>query len=497
MARELYIFWMAAEITFKFIHQSKIMKIKIICLLLLNFPFFVFSQSEARTTRTLEECIDLALKNNLDLKQSLLNQKTSDINFRQNKNALLPTINGNYNLGVSNGRSIDPFTNAFVNEQLTFSNAGLGLDATIFNGFRLINSWKQAKLNLKAAEMETEAAKQALILNVTLTYLQVLKAQDLVKLAKARVASTQGQLNRLRSLYEEESGNPAEYRDLQGQMAVDASNFVESENALEAEVINLNTLINANEEITVAILDQKLEIKKYRYTPNDVYMQALEVFPTVKASSLNLDAASKGVAVARAQYTPEISLFANLNTNYSSAARLYNEVGTSTVETNDFVTINNENFAVFTEQSNFKNEEIPYNDQFDNNLNSAVGVAITVPIFNGFRAKNNVALEKIKKEEALTALEITKLNLKQSVKQSYSAMQTAFERYKLLQDQVEAYKESFRINEIRFNNGISNSVDYVISKNNLDNAQISLANVGYEYLLRVRVLEYYRGGLQY
>jgi outer membrane protein len=369
------------------------------------------------------------------------------------------------------------------------------LDATIFNGFKLINSWKQAKLNLQAAEMETEAAKQALILEVTLTYLQVLNAQDLVKLAKARLGTTQDQLNRLKVLYEEETGNPAEYRDLQGQMAADASNLVKSENTLEAEIINLNTLVNPKEEITVATLNQDLDIEKYTYTVDEVYMQALNVFPTVKASDLDVKAANKGVAVARSQYIPEISPFANLNTNYSSAARLFTETGSSIVETGDFVTINNQNFAVNTEQSTFKDEEIPYNDQFDNNLNSSIGVAVTVPIFNGFRAKNNVAIQKIKKEEAQTALENTKLNLQQAVKQSYNAMKAAYDRYTFLQDQMKAYQESFRINEIRFNNGVSNSVEYIISKNNFDNAQINLANVGYEYLLRVRVLEYYRIGL--
>ena len=469
------------------------MKHTIICFFFFILPIMVFPQDEERAVRTLEECIDLALKNNLDLKQSLLSEKTSDINFRQNKNALLPTINGNYNLGVLNGRSIDPFTNAFVNERITFSNVGLGLDATVFNGFRLINSWKQAKLNLKAAEMETETAKQSLILKVTLNYLQVLNSQDLVKLAKARIITTQGQMDRLKALYEEDTGNPAEFRDLQGQMASDASNFAESENELETKILNLNTLINADEEITVATLHQKLDIELYAYTANEVYSQALDVFPSVKASNLSLKAAEKGVSVARSQYTPEISLFANLNTNYSSAARLFNETGTSIVETGDFVTIDNQDFQVFTEQPNFTNDEISYSDQFDNNLNSSVGVAVTVPIFNGFRAKNNVALEKIKKEEAQTALEMTKLDLYQSVKQSYNTMQTAFERYRLLQEQVNAYNESFRINEIRFNNGVSNSVEYIISKNNLENAQINLSNVGYEYLLRVKVLEYYRG----
>ncbi|WP_339697248.1 TolC family protein [uncultured Marixanthomonas sp.] len=456
---------------------------------------FLFSQTEERTAHTLAECIDLAIKNNLDLKTTRLSKETQDVNFKQSKNALLPNINGSYNLGVSSGRSIDPFTNGIINQELTFSNAGLALDAIVFNGFRLINSWKQAKLNLESAEMEVEAAKQALILNVTLTYLQVLNAQDLVKLAESRLKTTQGQLDRLKSLYEEETGNPAEYRDLQGQLAMDAANIAVNKNTLENELINLNTLVNTNKAITVAPLNVQLDFEGYNHKAQEVYEKALQVFPTVKASGLSLEAAEKGVAVARSQYIPEISFFANLNTNYSSAARLFNEMGTSIVETGEFVTINNQDYSIFTEEINFTSGKIPYRDQFDNNLNSSIGVAVSVPIFNGFRAKNNVALEKIKKEEAQTAFELTKQNLKQSINQSYSAMQTAFQRYKLLQDQVKAYQESFRINEIGFNNGVSNSVEYIISKNNLDNAETNLANVKYEYALRVKVLEYYQGNI--
>lgn len=453
------------------------------------------AQTEQRTAITLEECISLAIDNNLDLKTTKLNQETWDVNFKQNKNALLPNVNGSYNLGVSNGRSIDPFTNGIVNQELTFSSASLGLDLVAFNGFRLLNRWKQAKLNLKSAEMEVEAARQSLILNVTLTYLQVLNAQDLVKLAESRLKTTQSQLDRLQSFYEEETGNPAEYHDLQGQLALDASNIIESKNNLENELINLNILVNSEEAVTVAPLNIELDFKVYGYTAQEIYDQALQVFPTIKARDLNIEASEKAIAVARSQYVPEISIFANLNTNYSSAARLFNESGTSIEGTNDFVTINNQDYTVFSQQTNFTNESIPYRDQFDNNLNSSIGVSVSVPIFNGFRAKNNVALEKIKKEEAETNLAQIKLDLKQSIHQSYNAMTTAFERYKLLQAQVDAYKESFRINEIRFNIGISNSVDYIISKNNLDNAQTNLANVKYEYALRVKILEYYRGNI--
>ncbi|WP_417369994.1 TolC family protein [Gelidibacter japonicus] len=471
------------------------MTFKLIIGLYFSSTLFLFAQTQERTARTLDECIGLAIENNLDLKTTKLSRETWDVNFKQEKNAVLPRVNGLYNLGVSNGRSIDPFTNGIVNQELTFSNANLGIDVVVFNGFRLINRWKQAKLNLKSAEMEVEAARQSLILNVTLAYLQVLNAQDLVTLAESRLVTTQGQLDRLRSLYEEESGNPAEYHDLQGQLALDAANIAESKNNLEIELANLNALVNTVETITAAPLNVQVSLNVYGYTAEDVYEMALQVFPTIKARNLSLEAAEKSIAVAKSQFVPEISLFANFNTNYSSAAQLFNDTGTSIVETGDFVSINNQDYSVFTQETNFTSDPIPYSEQFENNRNSAVGVSVSIPIFNGFKAKNNVALEKIKKEEAQTALAQIKLDLKTSIKQSYSAMQSAFEKYKLLQDQVDAYTESFRINEIRFNNGVSNSVAYIISKNNLDNAQTNLANIKYEYALRIKILEYYRGNI--
>lgn len=471
------------------------MTFKLFIGLYFSSTLFLFAQTQERTARTLDECIGLAIENNLDLKTTKLSRETWDVNFKQEKNAVLPRVNGLYNLGVSNGRSIDPFTNGIVNQELTFSNANLGIDVVVFNGFRLINRWKQAKLNLKSAEMEVEAARQSLILNVTLAYLQVLNAQDLVTLAESRLVTTQGQLDRLRSLYEEESGNPAEYHDLQGQLALDAANIAESKDNLEIELANLNALVNTVETITAAPLNVKVALNVYGYTAEDVYEMALQVFPTIKARNLSLEAAEKSIAVAKSQFVPEISLFANFNTNYSSAAQLFNDTGTSIVETGDFVSINNQDYSVFTQETNFTSDPIPYSEQFENNRNSAVGVSVSIPIFNGFKAKNNVALEKIKKEEAQTALAQIKLDLKTSIKQSYSAMQSAFQKYKLLQDQVDAYTESFRINEIRFNNGVSNSVAYIISKNNLDNAQTNLANIKYEYALRIKILEYYRGNI--
>lgn len=471
------------------------MKKTYIFILAIVYHTFYLSGQSSIPTYNLQECIDLALLNNLDLKSAELRAETANINFKQSKNALLPRLNGNYNIGKTNGRSIDPFTNSYINEELTFSNAGLNLGATVFNGFQLINRWKQQKLNMKASEMEKEDAKYNLVLNVTLAYLQVMNTKDLYILAQNSLENTNEQLNRLKSMFEEDMANPSDYRDFQGLKANNEANLVSSRNNYEDAKLNLMALLNTDIDFDIATIDMSIDLSMYSESFEDIYAQALENMAIVKASEFRLQAAEKGVSVAKSLYVPEISLFANLGTNYSSAARIFNETGTSIVETGDFVTVQGQDYQVMSEQTSFTPENISYKDQFENNLNSSAGIAVSVPIFNGFNAKNNVALEKIKKEEATIELERIKLQLRTAIEQTYKDMVAAFERFELLSQQEEAYQESMRINDVRFTNGVNNSVDYIISKNNLENARINLNNVKYEYLLRVKLLEYYKGNI--
>ena len=446
-------------------------------------------------TYNLQECIDIALKNNLDFKSAQLRTQSENVNFKQSKNALLPTLNGSYNIGQTSGRSIDPFTNSYINEKLTFSNAALRLGTVVFNGFNLINRWKQQKLNLLASEMESEDQKYNLILNVTLAYLQVMNTKDLYTLAQNRLGATDHQLERLKSMFDENLGNPAEYRDFQGLKANDMANLISSKNNFEDSKLSLRELLNINTDFSVTAIDVPISFNTYEESFESVYTQALQNMAIIKAGEYRLEASKKGISVAKSGYAPEISFFANLNTNYSSAARTFNDNGSSTVDTGDFVTIGGQVFPVNTEQINFVAEEIPYNDQFENNFNSSAGVAVNIPLFNGFDTKNKVALEKIKKEEATIELERIKLQLRTAIALTYKDMVAAFERYEVLQKQNQAYKESLRINEIRFTNGVNNSVGYIISKNNLENARVNLNNAKYEYILRLKLLEYYKGNV--
>lgn len=469
----------------------KMKKKHLLCLSLLLSTLVGYAQE----TFTLEKCLQLAFENNFDLKGVKLRADASKVNLQQSWGNIMPSLNGNYNLGINNGRSIDPFTNDYINQKLTFSNAGLNVSASIFNGFRLKNSIKQNWYNLKASEMEVEEAKQNLTVRVTLAYLQVLNAKDLLDLNKTRMEVTQQQVDRLEVLYEEGRGNPADFTDMKGQLANDKVAVISSENSLKEATLNLFQLLcmEFNTQSTFESIDSLEAFMLYPMNSEEIYKDALTNLATFKARELRQEAAESAVSVAKADYTPEISLFGQLNTNYSSAAQTYTETGTTVVETGGFVDIGGQQYQVFNNQSLYDASDIAYWDQFDNNLSTSYGVSVSIPLFNGFRAKNNVRLRKIELEESKIELQDTKFQYKQSIEIAYADMESAFDRYQALQQQVVAYEESFRVNEIRFNNGVSNVVEYIISKNNMDLARLNLSTAKYEYLLRTKVLDYYRG----
>ncbi|CAM4280492.1 TolC family protein [Gillisia limnaea] len=453
----------------------------------------LYSQDIPSEKLSLKESIEIALKNNINLKRSHLQAETAELNFRGTRSEVLPNLNGRYNYGVNNGRSIDPFTNDFIDQKLNFSNASLSLNTQIFNGFELRNSIQRDRFSMKASEAEAEAERQQLILEVTLAYFQVLNNQDLLELARLRLESTKQQTDRLKILNEQGQGNPADYTDIKGQVNNDQSIAVDAKNNLYQSKLVLAQLLNVDSEIDIEDFQASSEMEKYRLTPEETYEASLENLATFEGKRLRIQAAEEDIAVSRSLFAPDISFFAQLNTNYSSVASLFNETGTQIVETGQFITVDDVTYPVITNQSQFAEEKISYSDQFENNLNSVVGVAVDIPIFNGFRAKRNVQLKKIQLEDAELELENTKNQFLQAIKSAHNDMEAAYENYFILQDQVDAYEESYEVNEIRFTNGVSNIVEFIISKNNLDRARINLANAKYEYLIRVKVLDYYKG----
>ena len=132
-------------------------------------------------------------------------------------------------------------------------------------------------------------------------------------------------------------------------------------------------------------------------------------------------------------------------------------------------------------------------DQINNNVFTSYGFTLRVPIFNALVQRNRVKQAKLTFQDRQYIASTTRTQLGRQIDQAYINMLSAFDRYKVILDQVSAFTESFSAAEIRFNNGVGTSVDYLVVKNSLDRANLSLITAKYDYVLRTKILDFYQG----
>lgn len=233
----------------------------------------------------------------------------------------------------------------------------------------------------------------------------------------------------------------------------------------------------------------------YVTTADEVYQKALSDLAYVKAATLRRQSAEKGVQVAKGASLPTLSLSGSLGTNYSSAATRSTFIDSSVVPTKSFINTPTGRQSVYAVQQNYNTSNIGYADQFKNNYGTSVSLGLSIPILNYFQNKNKIALAKLDLRNSQYIEQNTRIQLRQNVDQAYANMSAAFERFKLLNDQVNAFAESFRIAEVRFNAGALTSVDFLVVKGNLDRAKTNFINARYDYLIRSKILDYYQGRL--
>lgn len=453
----------------------------------------------AQTVYSLKQCVDLAWANNLQVKQSTLQLETAENTFIQSKNNLLPTVSGNFNLGLNNGRSIDPFTNGYITQQLLSSNAGINANYTVYDGMRLKNTVKQNGLLVQAAKMDVQQEKDNLTLNVLLAYLQILNSEELLKLANTQAEVTKKQIDRLVIMDKAGAIQPAVLYDMKAQLASDELAVVSADNALSTSKLALLQWMNLPFDKNIQV--EKLDLKNstpsvltpYETPVPQIYADALKHLGMIKASEGRIESAKMGINIAKSYTYPRVSLFGQLGTNYSSAAKRALAIGSSDVATNNYVNVNGNRLPVFTKETNFQNNKIGYFNQFGNNLNSFVGVNVQIPIFDAFQTRSLVQLARTQEKIAANIAENLKVQLRQTIEQADLNRATSYTRYTVLARQVEAFQLSFNAAEKKFTEGVIHSVDYLIVKNNLDRARANLVNAQFDYLLRVKILDFYRG----
>jgi outer membrane protein len=455
----------------------------------------LFAQTESSKILSLKQCLDIAFENNLDLKQAELKAASSAIDYRQARQNMLPAINGSIEHGSNQGRSIDPFTNSYLNQKIDYANYGLNGGVVLFSGMATQNNIQAQRLALAAGREEIQQAKDNLSLNIMTAYLQVLSTADLLEQIRIQANLSRKQVERLAILHEEGEVPPGQYYDLKGQLANDEINEVTTRNQFDAVLLALCQLMNIPYDPTLELEPVRPEdfLQTYEGDAASIYQTALNQLAVVKAAGLRTESAEKSVKASRSLLWPTLSLNGGLYTNYSSAARTAAYLRTVEAQTNEFVRINGAESPVFTIRDEFDMKKITYGDQFKNNYSTNINLGLRIPLVNSLQNRNRVNRAKIELQSAELVEKTTRIRLQQQVEQAFLNMKATYNRYKTLLQQVEAFQESFRTAEARFNEGVLNSVEYLTAKNNLDRANINLIVAKYEYVFRTRVLDYYQG----
>ncbi|NCI48803.1 TolC family protein [Sediminibacterium roseum] len=462
----------------------------------------------------LRHCIEHAIEFNITVKQADIQARIAALQAKQAKYNVYPYAEGSSSTGVRFGRSIDPTTNTFATSQFLYQNFGVNAGFQVYNYGRLKNAQQVAQFNAQAALADAARAANDVSFNVATYYLQVLAAKEQTKIAEVQIAQTQNQYNITRKRVDAGALPELNIAEMEAQLAADSSNYYTAKGNYEQTLLALRALLNLDVDVLFGIETPKIDSIPIEplseLEPALVYDLALQFQPLQKANAFRIKAAEKNILVTKAQMYPTITLGGNLSTNFSNsfkkASGIPTIVGYSPITGYEpIVVMNNVNYYIqdpvykISQRSRTFGELWEgYTNQLSNNFGQNIGINISVPIFNAFSAKTNYAVSKLQLKLAQLTKDQGDLTLRQDIYTAYSNAVTALQKFNAGKKTVESAEKAYMYATKRFEVGLLSSLDLITNQNNLLRAKITQLNAQYDYVFKMKLLEFYKGqGLKY
>lgn len=416
---------------------------------------------------SLEKCINYAVQNSLQVQQVTLNQGQAELTKKQAVWAQTPNISAGYRNGVNLGNSVNPTNNELITVPNLNSGLSLNLNGVIFQGLQIRNTIKQSKVDLEAAGKDVEQAKNDVALSVAQAYLSILLGEESKGVFNEQAKVTKAQYDQTIKLIS--GGVLAENSkyDLEAQMARDEENIVIAQNNIDLAYVNLKVLMNVDvaKEISIQVVGD-LEVDETLEESNlgDVYDEAILNQPNILASKLREKSAQLGVSIAKGGLWPTVSYYAGFGSNFSTA---YKDPRTGDV--------------------------IPYFQQLGITASANAGVNISVPIFNGLRTRIGIQRAELGVKVAELGTTQLEATLKSNIERALVDVRAAKKRLAVSRKSVVATRLSVDNTRKRYDLGVVNSFELTSVQNTLIAAESSVLQAKYDYLFKLKILDYYRG----
>ncbi len=419
---------------------------------------------------TLEECIAYAKENNLQVKEQALDVQIANSNYEATKAEIYPSLNGAVEQNFSFGRSVDPYSYTFTEDNVISNNFYVYTSVDVFNGFKHWKKRDRDYFNLMADKALVEYVKNDISLSITLAYMQILLDNKLLKITEKQVGITKQQEEKTQKLFDAGALAKGDLLEIKSQLAQEQLDVVKKKNNLDLSYLDLIQFLELDSVSGFSIVFPEVEepyaLPGMQMT-DSALSYSLDQLPEIQASKYMISSYEKDLEVTKCGGYPSLSLSGSVYTGYSNARVLFDEQGGEIM--------------------------YPFPDQFKDNAYRSVGLNLNIPIFNKFSVKYALETSKVQVLKAKNRLEQQKNEVRKKIQEAYANAVAAYKKYNASKVSLTTAKEAFKYAEQKFNLGIISSVEYNASKNKLAKAESELAQAKYEYAFRKSILAFYTG----
>ena len=409
---------------------------------------------------TLDRCIDYALENNIQIRQSDIAAQTRDVDLNTARSNRLPGVSASASQSWSFGRSLT-IDNTYANTNTASTSFSIGADMTLFAGGRVSGNIHNAQLGLEAAKADLERIKDDVRVQVAQAFIQIVYNRSILDVARNQVTIDSMQVERLDALAAIGKASSAEVASQRATLAQSQLSVTQAQNNLSMSILTLTQLLELPSPEGFDVIQPDADAIEFSIpdSPEQIYAQALDIKPAVKSEEIRLQQASNSIDIAKGGYYPTLSLSAGAGTGYY----------TSSNRTSD-------NFG----------------SQMKNNFGPHVGLNLSIPIFSRNNNRNNVRSAQLNMMNQEMQLDNVKKQLYKEIQQAYYNTVSSKSRYESSQEVQTSAQESFELMQAKYEGGKASITESNESKNRLVTAQADVIKYRYEYLFNTALLEFYR-----
>ena len=419
---------------------------------------------------TLQECVNYAVENNLQVIESQYNKKIQDFNLAIAKRQYLPSVSANINNTASFGQGRDTFGRTGSNDNFS-NNANVGADMMLFNHGRIEKEIRLNEFKVKAYQYDVERVKNDISLQIAQQYLSILLSREVTAISKSALENAEKLYERAKITTEVGTTAQTILAEAEAALAREKLNVKTAEINTERNLFSLAMLLQLPEYKNFDIQNVTIEneIEAPLYTADQIVDKAFDSQPQIKAAENRIKSAEAQTEITETAFWPTISANAGVGTNYFY---LFNAIDPATRN---------------------KIAQTGFFKQYKDNFGQQVGVSANIPIFNKGITKLNVEQSKISEEIAKNSLLLQKQEVLQNVQKAQFDAESNYESFVASSEAEKSAKLALDFAEKSYNAGRATIYDLNTARNNYANAQGSVAQAKYNYLFSLKLLNFYAG----